>query len=378
MKYTTFKFSINPKSGVTLAEQIRQQLIWLITSGQLIPDQPLPSIRRLADQLAVNLHTVRYAYQKLEEDGVIKIHPGKRAFVLPYDAQQLSMIANQQRSHTIGVILPSTGNPFYQEFIQGVDEIARQDQTLIFICNSNDDQEEAFRYLAQLSAKHVDGILLASHNITTRTPSQTREAEGEPIGLPIVTVDWPGAEGYSVVFDYDNAGYQATQHLLEHGHQRIGLITYDKEVANVQPVNRGYEKALQKAGIELDRALIARVNGFGVQAGMAGARELLSLDEPPTAIFSIADTLTLGVMKAIKTANLHIPENVALTSFNNIAYAELADPPLTTVAAPVREMGVKAMEMLRNLIAGRNPAKRKVLLKTSLIIRQSCGCQDAV
>ena len=376
MKYTTFKLSIDPKSGVTLVEQIRQQLIWLITSGRLIPGQPLPSIRRLADQLAVNLHTVRNAYQKLEEDGVIIIKPGKRAVILPYDAQQLSVIANQQRSHTIGVILPSMGNPFYHEFIQGVDEIARQDQTLIFICNSNDDQDEAFRYLAQLSAKHVDGILLASHSLNTRIPPQAREEENA--NLPMVTVDWPGAEGYSVIFDYENAGYQATQHLLEHGHQRIGLITYDKEVANVQPVNRGYEKALQKAGIELDRALIARVNGFGVQAGLAGARELLSLDEPPTAIFSIADTLTLGVMMAIKTADLHIPENVAITSFNNIAYAELADPPLTTVAAPVREMGVKAMEMLRDLIAGRNPAKRKVLLKTSLIIRQSCGCQAAV
>ena len=373
MKYTDFKFSIDPKSGVTLTEQIRQQLIWLITSGQLIPGQPLPSIRRLADQLAVNLHTVRNAYQKLEEDGVIKINPGKRAVILPYDAQQLSVIANQQRSHTIGVILPSMSNPFYHEFIQGVDEIARQDQTLIFICNSNDDQEEAFRYLAQLSAKHVDGILLASHSLNTRIPRQVREEENA--NLPMVTVDWPGAEGYSVVFDYENAGYQATQHLLEHGHQRIGLITYDKEVANVQPVNRGYEKALQKADIELDLALIARVNGFGVQAGIAGARRLLSLDEPPTAIFSIADTLALGVMQAIKAADLHIPENVALTSFNNIAYAELADPPLTTVAAPVREMGVKAMEMLRDLIAGRNPAKRKVLLKTSLIIRQSCGCQ---
>jgi len=375
MKHIKIEISIDPQAGSTFAEQIRQQLIWLITSGQLKPGESLPSIRRLSKQLSVNLHTVRNAYQKLEEDGVIKIHPGKRSFVLPYDTQQLSGIANQQRSHTIGIILPSMGNPFYHEFIQGVDEIARQNHSLIFICNSNDDQEEAFRYLAQLSAKHVDGILLASHSITTKYPRQTQEAEEELASLPIVNVDWPGAEGYSVIFDYENAGYQATQHLLEHGHQRIGLITCDKEVANVQPVNRGYEKALQKAGINLDRALIARVDGFGMQAGVAGARRLLSLNEPPTAIFSIADTLALGVMKVIKAADLHIPKDVALTSFNNIAFSELTDPPLTSVAAPVREMGVKAMEMLRDLIAGRNPAKRKVLLKTSLIIRQSCGCR---
>ncbi len=368
-----FRFTINPQAGATLAEQIRRQMTWLITSGQLKPGQSLPSVRQLAIDLSVNLHTVRNAYQKLEEDGFIQTKHGKKAKVLHYDAQQLSVIASQQYSHTIGIILPSMGNPFYHEFIRGVDEIARQEQSMIFICNSNDDPEEAFRYLAQLSAKHVDGILLASHSPTTKNTRQHQEANLS--GLPIVTVDWPGARGYNVVFDYENVGYQATQHLLEHNHKRIGLITFNHKVANVLPINQGYEKALREAGIEPNPVWVAKVDGFGVEAGASGARKLLSLDRPPTAIFTIADTLALGVMKAIKSSGLCIPEKIALTSFNNIAFAELVDPPLTTVAAPAQEMGRNAMSMLRELIAGRIPAKRKVLLKTSLIIRQSCGCR---
>jgi LacI family transcriptional regulator, repressor for deo operon, udp, cdd, tsx, nupC, and nupG len=334
----------------------------------------LPAVRRLAEKAAVNLHTVRSAYQKLEEDGFVITQPGKRAVIQRYHASHLGKIAGVERSHTIGVILPDMGNPFYHEFIRGVDEAARRDQNMLFVCNTNDDPEEAFRYLAQLSARHVDGILVASHSLPSKNMEITQEEDEALPGLPLVTVDWPEAEGWVVLLDLENAGYQATRHLLDHNHQRIGLITFSKQAANIRPVDQGYEQALRQAGIGLDPALIARVDGFGMEFGAAGARRLLALEQPPTALFAIADTLALGAMKAAREGGLRIPQDLALTSFNNITFAELTDPPLTTVDAPARQMGGRAMEMLQELIAGRRPVERKVLLKTALVIRQSCGC----
>lgn len=132
---------------------------------------------------------------------------------------------------------------------------------------------------------------------------------------------------------------------------------------------------MQSAGIEPEPGWIVPVEGFLLQAGLAGGEKMLSLRPPPTAVFAIADTLALGVTKAAKAAGMKLPEDLAVVGFNNIAYAEISDPPLTTVAAPAQEMGRRAMIILHSLIAGQRPGKKHIVLETTLVIRRSCGCQ---
>ncbi len=372
MQNREIQLTIDPRSGTTLVEQIYQQLIWLITSGQMEPGQTLPPVRQLANQLAVNLHTIRKAYLKLEEDGFVRTSQGKRAVVISYTSSSLAEMAGAQRSHTVGVILPKLVNPFYHKFLDGVDEIARKAGSMVFVCSSREDPEQAFRYLSQLSAKHVDGIILVSQDLGENLPHV--RAEHEQNALPIVTVDCPGADRDCVLLDLENAGYLATHHLVEHGHRRIGLLTFHHEASNVTPVNNGYKKALREAKIEPDPRLVVRVNGFDMGSGEAGMHEFLTRETCPSAFFAISDTLALGAIKALKSRGLHIPEDVALASFNDIDFAELVYPPLTTVAVPVRDMGMKAMEMLQEMIAGSMPGGRTVVLPASLVIRESCGC----
>jgi DNA-binding LacI/PurR family transcriptional regulator len=271
------------------------------------------------------------------------------------------------------VILPSLANPFYHKFLDGVDEIARKAGSMVFVCSSREDPDQAFRYLSQLAAKHVDGIILASQDLGVILP-QVRP-EHEQMALPIVTVDWPGADRDCVLLDLENAGYLATRHLVEHGHRRIGLLTFNKEASNVTQINNGYEKALREAKIEPDPHLVIRVNGFDMGSGEAGMHEFLTREACPSAFFAISDTLALGAMKALRAQGLHIPTDIALASFNDIDFAELVDPPLTTVSVPVRDMGMKAMQMLQGMIAGSKPTGRKVVLPASLVIRESCGCK---
>jgi DNA-binding LacI/PurR family transcriptional regulator len=102
---------------------------------------------------------------------------------------------------------------------------------------------------------------------------------------------------------------------------------------------------------------------------------LLALDEPPTAIFTIADTLALGVLKRLKKSGRRVPEDMALASVDNIAVAELVEPSLTTVDLPARQMGMEAMHMLQNLIDGKKLPVEQMVLPTELVIRQSCGCR---
>ena len=368
------KIFVNPKLDTTLAQQLSQQLTWLIASGQLKPGDRLPSVRQAADRLKIHMHTVRSAYQKLEADGLAATRQGVGTIVLPYDPQRMRQITGLQPSHTIGVIIPSLTNSFYHLFLQGVEAIADKNRTLLFMCVTHDDPSQAGRYYAQLAAKNVDGILLASQDDSLFTPQKDKQDGQAGQGLPLVVVDWPDSAGYSVSLDLEQAGYLATRHLVEHGHRRVGLITFSGEFANVNPVRRGYQRALHEAGIAGEPEWIAKVPGFDTTAGAEGAHTLLALEPRPTAIFAISDLLAIGAMCAIQQAGLQIPEQVAIVGFNDIPLAEMVTPSLTTVAAPAYQMGLEAMKMLQDLILGERPKRQKSLLPTALVIRQSCGC----
>lgn len=365
--------NINPHLDTTLAQQLTQQFTWLIATGQLKPDEMLPSVRQVAHQLQINLHTVRSAYLKLAADGLVEIHQGKGTRILPYETQRMAKIANEVRSHTIGVIIPSFTNPFYHPFLQGIESITHQNQTMLFICLTHDDPEEVQRSYAQLAAKNVDGLILASHDDSPFLQPQKRSGIQQTQMLPLVAVDWPESTGYAVLLDLENAGYQATRHLLEHGYRRVGLITYALELPNIRPVNQGYRRALHESGLMADECFIARVHGFDTSAGAEGTRTLLAQKDPPTAIFAITDLLAIGAMHTAKQAGLRIPQDLAIVGFNNIPMAAWVSPPLTTVNAPAYQMGQKAMKMLHSLVAGKRPRRKQIHLPTRLVIRQSCG-----
>jgi DNA-binding LacI/PurR family transcriptional regulator len=367
------RINLNPHLDTTLAHQLKQQVDWFIASGQLQPGDILPSVRQVASHFRIHINTVRSAYQKLEADGLVETRQGLGTRVLPYDPQRMARLASSLPSHTVGVIIPSLAAPFYHPFLQGVETVANQARIMLFMCVTHDDRSQVQRYYAQLASKNVDGILLASQDDSLLAASDQDPLSRKIQPLPLVAVDWPPSTGYAVNLDLENAGYQATRHLLEHGHRRIGLITHALDLPNVRPVNAGYQRALREAGIESDPRWIAAVHGFDTTAGAEGARTLMALEQPPSAIFAIADLPAIGAICALQQAGLRVPQDVAVVGFNDIPLAAFVNPPLTTVAAPSYEMGLEAMKMLQSLIAARQPLKKQLLLPTFLVIRQSCG-----
>jgi DNA-binding LacI/PurR family transcriptional regulator len=363
-----------PGLPTTLANQLKQQLAWLIYSGKLQTGERLPPVRQLAGQLGINLHTVRAAYRQLESDGLVATRQGRGTIILPIDVQRIFTEVRRTPSHTVGVLLPSWSNPFYHTFLQGVEAVADEDHTLIILCNTHDDPERTLRDFSLLIERGVDGIIVASDDVADTLVAQQQKAFPTQKPISLVTVDWPGARGYSVGVDLEGAGYQGTRHLLEHACKRVGLITFVADAANVKWINRGYVRALHEFGIDENPAWIARVPGFSLEHGIEGARRLLEQTQPPQAIFCVADTLALGALKAIRHAGLRVPQDIALVGFNDIPQAELVEPPLTSVAAPTVTMGKEAMRLLRDLVAGKIPTRRQITLPVQLVRRQSCGC----
>lgn len=363
------RIKVNKNSAATFQEQIRQQITWLIAGGELITGDQLPPIRLLADHLNISLHTVRYAYQQLEVDGLVETRQGRGTHVTSYDLANLLQSDSMLPSHTVGVVLPTWENPFYHSFMQGAEEGVEEDQTMFLFCATHDDPVRAWKSIARLIAKNVDGLLIISHDLQKIMTPQKRF--GKLSDLPIVLVDAPGYDGYAVQLDLESVGYTATKHLLDLGHRRIGLIIHNMDFHNVTPLNDGYQHALQEAGLVIDPNLISRVPGFDIKAGSLGMRKLLSLTVPPTAIFAFTDLVAFGAMQVIKEKGLRIPEDLSIVGFNNIPAAELVEPTLTTVAAPSLKLGQTAMKMLQELINGTVPEEREIVLPVSLVIRQS-------
>lgn len=368
---------LNPRLDLTLAQQLNQQLHWYIASGQIQPGEMLPSVRQVAKRFHIHVNTVRSAYQKLAEAGLVETRQGLGTCVLAGEPGQMRQSAHNLPSHTVGVILPSITNPFYHPYLQGIETVANQNRTLLFLCLTHDDPDLVFRNYIQLLARNVDGILITSQDSSSFMEARHIQATQGSQPAPLVTVDWPTSQGYAVNLDLEQAGYLATRHLIEHGHRRIGLVTYALEAPNVTPVNAGYRRALTEAGLPFEVRLVQPVLGFTTTAGAEGAQPLLAMEQPPTAIFAISDLLAIGVLHALKQAGRRIPEDMAVVGFNDIPLAAEVSPALTTVAAPVYQMGLEAMQMLQSLIAGKTPARSQIVLPTTLAIRQSCGAHPA-
>ena len=170
MKNILDQLSVNPKLEITLAHQLKQQIAWQIASGKLKPGDHLPALRQLAQQLAINLHTVRSAYLMLEMDGLVETRQGLGTQILAFDPKRFARAASA-RTHTVGVIVASLYNPFYHALLQGVSEEADKSRSLLFVCSTQDDSSEAMRYFYQLSARQVDGIMvdgLAPRDLSAR------------------------------------------------------------------------------------------------------------------------------------------------------------------------------------------------------------------
>lgn len=366
------KLLVNPHLEIPLVVQIKEQLTWLIASGQLQTGDRLPSVRQAAKHLCVNLHTVRNAYLRLAAQGLVEIRQGAPARVLPYDPERLLLVGGQAPSHMIGVIVPNLENPIFTQLIRGIEEVARPEHTLLLVCDAHDEPEEALLFFRKLSEKGVDGILVSCFNIADHLPRTAWHDDTVQL-IPFVTIDWPEAQGYCVLWDFEEGVRQAVAHLIADGHRHIGLISFAVDIPAVQQLHAGYRRALAEAGLTPASDLIASVYAFGADAGAKAARALLHLAHPPTAIFVMSDLLAFGAMDAIRSAGLRIPQDIALASGNDIPLAHLVAPPLTAVHQPAFEMGQEAMKMLRSLIAGERPPQRQVIFSPNLLVRHSCG-----
>ena len=274
------------------------------------------------------------------------------------------------RTRTIGVVISDLLNPFFGQVVRGSEDVLYQAGYTILLCNTNEDIHREHTYLEMLVSRGVDGLLMYGSRSTHQ-----EIVEIVPSSLPIVAESSPIQKGNAIVIHLDNAGgaQQATRHLIDLGHRRIGHIAGPL----VRPAGQlrvdGYRKALSEAGIPDDPDLV--VSGYpSMRGGYHAARQLL-LAQRPTALFCFNDLMAFGAMAACSHLGIDIPGELALVGFDDVPMAAFVDPALTTIHIDQYQMGRQAGELLLQRLASGEENWSQVEIPAQLVVRNSCGAQ---
>jgi DNA-binding LacI/PurR family transcriptional regulator len=334
----------------------------------------VPSLKKVAELAGVSIATVS---RVLNKDSSVK----EETRVLVQKAIKSSgyhpnRIAQRLRSSTrsrklIGLLIPDIQNPFYVDVIRGIEEFAYAHDTAVLIGNFSQDQKKEKLYLDILRSESVDGFIVApSHGMDEDIESLVEEGYALVCidrGLTNVNVD-------VVMVDNHKGAFEATEHLVKVGHKRIAHITGNPTIPTTTDRIAGYESALLKYGLPIDRSLIiGKESNF--ESGLEITRHLLQMANPPDAIFTGNNLLTLGAFDMILQLGRRIPEDIAILGFDDMYWANSFNPPLTAVRQSGFEIGRKAAELLHQRIDDRDRPTAKIIMDTQLMVRKSCGSQ---
>jgi LacI family transcriptional regulator len=291
-----------------------------------------------------------------------------------YRPNPIALSLRDSKSKSIGVIIPEIANNFFSQLINGIESIAYNMGYHVVIFQSHESYEREVANTNYLVSRKVDGLLVSLSSLTTDI-SHFEELLDK--GMPIVFFDRvpKKLDTHKIVADNFGGSYQATEHLIKTGKNKIAHITSPNYLSITRERLAGYKQALEDHSIPFDESYIKYCHHGGMLASEneMAVRELLNMAVVPDAIFTASDRLTTGCMSVLLREHIRIPDEIAIVGFTNIGVAELLNPPLTTIVQPAMDMGQQATELLIRLIE--HPKKTPVYetrsLNTLLMIRES-------
>lgn len=294
----------------------------------------------------------------------------KAARILDYLPNETARSLRKQKTRTLGVLLPNMHGEFFSEITRGLDRRASKQGHHLLVSNSHTEEADAESVIRSLLGR-VDGLIILWPRLDLTFLDQL-----VPETIPLVLLNTRADESRFHSFSFDNRGgaYAAVQHLAEHGHERIAILTGDSRNFDAQERLAGYREAVADYDLVANSAL--EIEGdFTRGTGRAVIEQFLALDTRPTALFASNDSMALGALRGLHEAGIQVPEDVALVGFDDIPTARYVTPSLSTVHAPTQELGVRAVDHLLASVQGESPPAHQTL-ETRLVRRESCGCSS--
>ncbi|MDV2684736.1 catabolite control protein A [Alkalihalophilus lindianensis] len=248
-----------------------------------------------------------------------------------------------KKTTTVGVIIPDISSIFFAELARGIEDIATMYKYNIILCNSDQNKDKEIHLINTLLEKQVDGIVFMGGQITEEHAEQFKRS---PVPVVLAATLDTNLEIPSVNIDYKQAVYDAITHLIEQGHEQIGMVsgTLDDPVNGYQKF-AGYRAAIEDAKLPFNEDLIV-IGDYTYDSGIEAMDSLLELDQKPTAIFASTDEMALGVIHGAQDQGYNIPNDFEILGFDNTRLATMVRPTLSTVVQPMYDIGAVSMRLL--------------------------------
>jgi len=328
---------------------------------------PLSTIRDVARRAGVSIATVsrviNQSPHRVNDETRLRIL--KAVKELDYRPNALAQGLIMKRSMTIGIIIPDISNPYYAEIVRGIQDVAEESGYAAVLHNTDRKKDRIIKSIQVLREKMADGIIFSGGILHGyETLSSLKELAARVVVIGRHEVDFP-----AVRVDNIGGATQAIQYLIDLGHERIGFISGPKMSTSSIDRLQGYRNALAQNGRPYERGLVKQGN-LTPESGYEAAAGLLDRKKRPTAILASNDLMAFGAIHAAKSLGIEVPEDLAVVGFDNIPLSSYFDPPLTTVEIPMPGLGATSMQMLADLLSGRDLDPLK-LFKTKLLVRGS-------
>jgi LacI family transcriptional regulator, kdg operon repressor len=287
---------------------------------------------------------------------------------LGYQPNIVARSLKQKSTSTIGVIVANILHAFTTQVIRAIEDHCHESDFHIIVCNADEDPEKEKKYIEMLRAKQVDGLIIfpTGGNVTLyqkmldeKFPVMFMDRSVEEVSIP------------SFLLDNKKAARLAVDYFVNKGHERIGIVTASIMRSLTPRIERiqGYKEALSDHGIKITDEYIKSSDIDKIQDEL---KDLFSSDNPPQALLAGNDLALIEILKFIKENNMRIPEDISVVGIDDVSFANLFSPPITTIAQPAFEMGKAAAEQLLETIQ-KNESKQTNIhrFEPKLIIRES-------
>lgn len=326
------------------------------------------TIRDIAHSAGVSTATVSRYINKtglVDENTALRIQDVITK--LDYKPNLMAQSLKTRKSKNILLIIPDINNPFYAEMAQAIQVRAKKDNYTIALYHTSGEYVEEIKAIHAAVQMNVSGIVMASVDVQERVVQELSKLD-----IPVIGVNAYEKCPFDTVHGIRTLGtYLAAKHLIENGHRRIAFAGGSKRTTIGRSRQDGYFKALSEFGLKTDESLIFEM-GFSVNSGYKAGRYFSTVEPLPTAICCANDMVAMGVMNSLRDMGISVPNDVSITGMDDIPYAVLMTPRLTTVTNDSSTVADAALRMLFERIHGEYTGlPREVLIERKLIVRES-------
>jgi LacI family transcriptional regulator len=349
-------------------------LLFIHRKGFLKKGECMPTINDVAREAGVSITTVsRVLNNNYPVKGETRVRIEKAIEKLNYKPNTMARSLITKKSSMIGVIVPGITNLFFPTIVESIEDFMKNKGYSIALSNTEGEAKKELKLVEELVGRQVDGIIVID-------PTMENLHKGYYDKLskltPVIIVNGSpeGYKGSFVCYDEEVGTQEAFKYLIQLGHKKIAFIRGHKSFS-YDIKEKIYKNIIEDEKLGYERILnVGKGNSIQVvERTQCGIEELFQAEERPTAVFACNDLMAVGAVNACTKLGVRIPEDISIIGFDNTILAEITHPKLTSVDLNMKDIGYRAALELLDIIENGSKSRKKIILDTNLVIRESCG-----